>query len=64
MGPAPFATKGCHKYYVVFIDDHSIYTWIYFMKYHSQLCSGYRSSARMVHTQFSTPIRVFHSDSG
>jgi hypothetical protein len=60
MGPAPFATKGGHKYYVIFIDDHSRYTWIYFMKHRSQLCDIYQTFAR----KFSTLIRVFRSDSG
>ena len=34
------------------------------MKHRSQLCSIYQSFARMVHTQFSTPIKAFRSDSG
>ena len=34
------------------------------MKHRSQLCSIYQSFARMVHTQFSTAVRVFRSDSG
>jgi hypothetical protein len=34
------------------------------MKHCSQLLSVYRSFDQMVHTQFSSPIRIFCSDSG
>jgi hypothetical protein len=51
-------------YHVIFIDDHSRYAWIYFMKRCSELPFIYKSFTRMVHTQFSTTIKIFRLESG
>jgi hypothetical protein len=58
-GLTPFVSKGCNKYYVIFVDDHSCYIWIYFIKRQSELLPIYKSFARMVHTQFFALIKIF-----
>jgi hypothetical protein len=55
-GPTPFISKGGHKYYIIFIDDFSRHTRIYFMKHRSEALSIYK-------THFDTSIHVFRADS-
>jgi hypothetical protein len=61
--PTPFVFNGDHKYYIIFIDDFSLHTWIYFMKHPSEALSIYKNFSAMIHTHFDTSIRVFRVDS-
>jgi hypothetical protein len=49
---------------VIFVDDFTRYTWIYFLKNKSEVCDTFLQFEKMVDRQFNTKIRAFHSDWG
>jgi hypothetical protein len=61
-GPSPTATVGGSKYFVIFVDDFSLYTWIYLMHNRSKLAQIYHTFAQMISTQFSKTIKIFRTD--
>ena len=61
-GPSPISTSGGSRYFVIFVDAFSRYTWIYLFKNHSELYQIYRDFTKMIETQFSKPIKVSKFD--
>lgn len=61
-GLSPIATIRAVFYFVIFVDDFSQLTWIYFMKNHSQLLEIYENFVVLVKTQFSQVIKTFQID--
>ena len=61
-GPSPVSSIGESRYFVVFVDDYSRYSWIFLMKHRSELLQVYSNFAKMVETQFSKRIKIFRSD--
>jgi hypothetical protein len=54
---------GGRKYYIIFIDDFSRHTSIYFMKHRSEVLSIYKNFSAIIRTHFNTSIHVFYADS-
>ena len=61
-GPSPISTPGGSRYFVIFVDYFSRYTWIYLFKNSSELYQIYHDFTKMIETRFSKPIKVFRSD--
>ena len=61
-GPSSVSSIGGSRYFVVFVDDYSRYSWIFNMKHRSEILQVYSNFAKMVETQFSKRIKIFRSD--
>ena len=63
-GPAPISSVQQFKFYVIFIDDHSRFTWFYLLKKKSSFFKTFVSLQRMVENQFNSKIKNFQCDGG
>ena len=61
-GPSPITNIGESRYFVVFINDYSRYSWIFPMKPRFDLLPIYGNFEKMFETQFSKCIKNFRSD--
>ena len=61
-GPSSVSSIGGSRYFVIFVDDYSHYSWIFHMKHHSELLQVYSNFANMVETQIFKHIKNFRSN--
>ena len=63
-GPSPVTSVDGYRYYVVFVDDYSRFTWLYPLQKKSDFYDVLEAYIALVQTQFSCKIKTFQSDGG
>ena len=67
-GPAPHMGSSMNnsgfQYFILFIDDCSRLTWVYFLKHKSEVFSKFVEFYNMILTQFQSWIQILRSDNG
>ena len=63
-GIAPVVSHVHYKYFVTFIDDLILFTWVYFLQAKGEVFSVFQRFLALLETQFSASIKVLRSDSG
>jgi hypothetical protein len=64
FGHPSHASLGGKKYYLVIVDDHSRYTWVYFFEYKSETQQTIIDFAKEVECQYRQNILAIRSDNG
>ncbi|KAJ0075240.1 hypothetical protein Patl1_34523 [Pistacia atlantica] len=63
-GPSPVSSHEKFKYYLTFVDDHSRFTWVYFLRSKSEVFRTFTEFLAYVENQFSANIKTIRTDSG
>ena len=57
-------THNDNRWFVTFIDDHTLLTWLYLLNNKSEIKEVFDRFYNMIETQFLTKIRILHPDNG
>ena len=63
-GPSPVLSHLEHKYYVIFVDDFTRYTWLFPLKLKSDVLETFIKFHQRVERQFNLKLQSFQSDWG
>ena len=63
-GPSPVSSHEKFKYSMTFIDDHSRFTWVYFLHSKSEVFRTFTKFLLYIENQFSMNINTLRTDSG
>lgn len=61
---SPIMSNEGHRYYVLFVDDFSHFTWVYLLRNKSKVISSFVHFKALVENQFSTKVKQFQCDNG
>ncbi|CAN0899653.1 Retrovirus-related Pol polyprotein from transposon RE1 [Linum grandiflorum] len=61
-GPSPVTSRLGYRYFALFIDHATRYTWIYFLRMKSELEAVATEFVNMIQTQFSKSVKIIRSD--
>ena len=63
-GPMKTPSLESQRYFLIFIDDFSRMTWVYFLKEKSEAFTTFKKFKALVEKQKSFSIKTIHSDRG
>jgi transposase InsO family protein len=63
-GPAPVSSSNGNKYYLLFVDDFSRYSWLFLLKHKSDVLATFKHFKASVETQLSAQIKFLRTDCG
>ena len=61
-GPSPIPSKQGYRYYILFMDAHRKFTWLYFLQNRSEVPSVFIQFKTMVELQLNTKIKALQTD--